>query len=72
MSRTRCSEGGRRNPRRPYVAMVEGTEHGVPFRIFLKRIDCAEAIAQKISGAVVTCLFSLERRRWVHNGWRAA
>jgi hypothetical protein len=52
--------------------MVEGTEHGVPFRIFLKRIDCAEAIAQKISGAVVTCLFSLERRRWVHNGWRAA
>lgn len=71
MSRPRCSEGGRRNPRRPYVAMVEGIESGVPFRIFHKRMDCAERVAQNIRGAVVTCLFTLNRRRWVNESWCA-
>ena len=70
MSRPRCSEGGPRNPRRPYVAMVEGEEHGVPFRVFHKRMDCAEQLAQKVHGAIVTCLFTLESRRWVGGGWR--
>lgn len=69
MSRPRCSEGGRRNPRRPYVAMVEGEEHGVPFRVFHKRMDCAEELARKIRGAVVTCLTTLSRRRWVGGEW---
>lgn len=69
MSRPRCSEGGKRNPRRPYVAMVEGEEHGVFFRVFSKRMDCAERIAIEVRGAVVTCLYTLERRRWMHDEW---
>lgn len=72
MSRPRCSEGGKRNPRRPYVAMVEGYEHGVPFRIFHKRMDCAEQVCQRVRGSIVTCLFTLERRRWVDGRWYPA
>lgn len=70
MGRRRLSEGGKHNPRTPYVAIVEGVEHGVPFRIFLKRMACAERVAQKVPGAVVMCLFTLKRRRWVGDDWR--
>jgi hypothetical protein len=49
--------------------MVEGEEHGVFFRVFSKRMDCAERIAIEVRGAVVTCLYTLERRRWMHDEW---
>lgn len=72
MGRRRLSEGGKHSPRRPYVAMVEGIEYGVPFRIFMKSMTCAEKAAQKVHGSVVTCLFTLKKRRWVGDEWRDA
>lgn len=68
MSRARCSEGGKRQSRRPYVAFVEGVEHGVPYRVFFKRMDCAERLA-KNPGAVLVCLTTLTTKRWVHGCW---
>jgi hypothetical protein len=64
MSRRRCSEGGRRLPRRPYLAMVEGEDAGVPWRIFFKRMDCAERMAKKFPEAKLTDLTTLITRRW--------
>lgn len=65
----RLSEGRKRRARVPYVAFVEGLEYGVPYRVFFKRMDCAEELARKIRGAVVTCLTTLSRRRWVGGEW---
>ena len=70
MGRKRLTEGGKHNPARPYVAMVEGTERGVPFRVFHKRMCCAFKDAQAVPGSVVTDLFNLKRVSWVNNQWK--
>lgn len=63
---------GRRVRHRPFVAMVEGEQRGVPFRTFYKTMPAAErdAIA---TGGTLTDLITLKRRTpIVHsgNGWR--
>lgn len=67
--RRHASEGRKPCPRRPYVAMVEGEERGVPFRVFYKRMDAAERDAIR-TGGIVTCLSDLSRRRWVNDDWK--
>lgn len=69
MGRKRVSEGGCKCPRRPYVAMVEGYEQGVPFRTFYKRMDAArnDAIA---TGGTLTDLADLKHWRWINGKWK--
>lgn len=65
------SEGRKQRPARQYVAMVEGYDHGVPFRTFYKVMSAAERDAIK-TGGVVTDLCNLSRRRWIADEWREA
>ena len=66
---SRRHEGRKALQYRPYVATVEGLESGVPFRVFFKRLECAEHVAQK-TGGTLQDLFTLARRRWVAGEWR--
>ena len=51
-----------------YVAIVEGSESGVPFRIMLKRMDSALNIGKKTNG-IVTDLNTGRRMRHVAGEW---
>lgn len=66
------TEGRKPRRRQSYVAMVEGVEHGVPFRTFYKRLDAAERDAMAVHGAVVTDLFTLRRRKFINGKWEDA
>lgn len=68
MGRKRISEGGKHSPR-PYVAIVEGEEHGVPFRTFYKRLDIARNDAAKTRGVLID-LCTLKRTRFVNGKWK--
>lgn len=70
MGRKRLTEGGKHSPTRSYIAMVEGVERGVPFRVFHKRMCCALKDARAVPGAVVTDLHNLKRIKWVNNQWK--
>lgn len=69
MGRRRITEGGKHNPALPYVAMVEGTDHGVPFRTFYKRMRCAQNDAAK-TGGTLTDLVNLKRTQFINGNWR--
>lgn len=69
MGRRRLTEGGKHSPRLPYVAMVEGTDRGVPFRTYYKRMCCALKDAKATNG-VVTDLFNLRRIRHINGDWK--
>jgi hypothetical protein len=69
MSRRRLTEGGKHSPRLPYVAMVEGSDHGVPFRTFYKRMSCAEKDAIE-TGGILTKLCCLTRQRFINGSWK--
>lgn len=58
-------------PLRPYIAMVEGAERGVSFRLLYKRMDAARNDAIK-SGGVLTDLRSGVSSRFIHSigEWR--
>ena len=49
---------------KPYVAMVEGEDAGVPFRVFFKYLKSAEQVAIDTHG-VLTDLRTGERKRWI-------
>jgi len=68
MGRKRVSEGGCHCKRRPYVATVEGVEHGVPFRTFYKRMDVARNDAIETGGTLID-LADLKHWRWVNGKW---
>jgi len=65
------TEGRKPTKAKPYIAMVEGTDGGVDFCTFYKRMDTAKQDAFK-TGGVVTDLFTLKRSRFVNEEWRDA
>lgn len=69
MGRKRLTEGGKHSPRLPYVAMVEGTDRGVPFRTYYKRMHLALRDAEATNGTV-TDLRSLRRLRYINGDWK--
>ena len=69
MSGKKIVDGGKRHRYVEFVATVEGEEHGVPFRVFFKRMDRAEEVARSTRG-VLQDLHTLKRVRWVHGEWR--
>lgn len=69
MSRKRLTEGGKHNPRLPHIAMVEGTDRGVPFRTYYKRMNTAERDAKATKG-VLTDLRDLKRCRFINGNWK--
>lgn len=71
MGRKRVSEGGCHCKRRPYVAMVEGTDDGVPFRAFYKRMDVARNDAID-TGGTLTDMANLKRYRFINGKWAEA
>ena len=71
MSNRRVYEGGKRRRHQPYVAMVEGSEGGVAFRVFYKRIDTARSVAERTRGTM-TDLRDLSRWRSVRGEWTRA
>lgn len=66
------SEGRKPRLRQSYVAMVEGSERGVPFRTFYKRMLAAEHDAMDVRGSVLTDLTTLRRRTFINGQWREA
>ena len=61
-STRRRTEGSRRGAKhRPHVAIVEGTQHGVPFRTYYKRMCDAERDAIDTGGTLID-LCTLRRR----------
>jgi hypothetical protein len=55
--------------RSEYVAIVEGADWGVPFRVFFKRRDHAEQCAINTGGTYI-CLCTLQRKRFINDDWR--
>lgn len=53
----------------PYIAMVEGVERGVPFRVYMKRMDKAQYVAAR-TGARVTDLRTLETTQFIAGEFR--
>ncbi len=54
-----------------YVAVVEGVEYGVPFRVMMKRMDSALNLGKKTNG-IVTDLNTGRRMRHVAGDWHDA
>ena len=63
---------GRRQKTMRVVAIVEGTDRGVPFRVQYKRMDAAERDAMRFHDAVLHDMNTGDRRKYIHEieEWR--
>lgn len=64
-------KGRRKHSRKLWVniAIVEGTDDGIPFRVFVKRKDKAENLARRTAGTI-TWLDTGKRVRYISGEWR--